>query len=263
MPAYNAEKYIGEAIESVLNQTFKDFEFIIIDDCSTDRTSEIIKEYTARDARISYFRNEKNLMISHTLNRGISLSKGKYVARMDADDWSYPDRLQKQYDYMELHPEVGVSGGTMEVCNEKLEAIGFRKYNLTDTQIRKKLFRYSPFSHPLVIFQTDILKNNNLEYGPVLAIAEDYDLYFRVGMFSQFGNMPDTLIKYRMVAKGTSISKARTQERLTLYIRLKAVFEYGYTMTAEDKRYTFFQFVSMYFIPSRLKIWLFNLLRNS
>ncbi len=227
MPAYNAEKYIGEAIESILNQTFKDFELIIIDDCSSDATPEIIKKYAAKDARIASFRNEKNLMVSHTLNKGLLLTKGKYIARMDADDWSYPDRLQKQFDYMEAHLEVGVSGGTMEVCNEKLERIGYRRYNLTDTEIRKKLFRYSPFSHPLVILRAEVAKK--FEYGPVLAIAQDYDLYFRIGKISNFGNIEDVLMKYRMVNQGTSISKARIQERYAfLVIALREFLRHSY-----------------------------------
>jgi hypothetical protein len=163
---------------------------------------------------------------------------------------------------MEAHPEVGVSGGTMEVCDEDMKRIGYRKYNLVDTEIRKKLFRYSPFCHPLVIFRKNIIEDRALEYGPVLAIAEDYDLYFRIGQTSKFGNLEDVLIKYRMVEKGTSMSKARIQETLTLYIRLKAVIEYGYSMTYTDKLYFATQYLSMLFIPSKMKIRLFNLLRN-
>ena len=262
MPAYNAEKYISEAIESILNQTFSDFELVIIDDCSTDKTWEIIQGYTNKDKRIVTVKNEENLKISHTLNKGFDLAKGKYIARMDADDWSYPDRLQKQFDFMENNPEIGVSGGTMEVCDEELIKKGYRKYNLSDTEIRKKLFRYSPFCHPLVIFKKEILLKNNFYYGPVLANAEDYDLYFKIGSVSKFGNLSDVLIKYRVVGTGTSISKARIQERLTLYIRMKAVFEYGYKMSSVDKMYFVFQFLSMFIIPQKLKIWLFNVLRN-
>ncbi|MEI6490570.1 MAG: glycosyltransferase family A protein [bacterium] len=263
MPAYNAEKYIGEAIESILNQTFTDFEFIIIDDCSTDKTWEIIQEYAEKDKRIVAVKNEENLKISHTLNKGFDLAKGKYIARMDADDWSYPDRLKKQFDFMEANPEIGVSGGTMEVCDEKLVRNGYRRYNLTDLEIRKKIFRYSPFCHPLVMFRTEVIKNHGFKYGPVLAIAEDYDLYFRIGVVSKFGNLKDVLIKYRVVGTGTSISKARIQERLTLYIRLKAVFEYGYKMNFKDKLYLFGQFLSMFILSQRFKITLFNLIRNS
>lgn len=263
MPAYNAEKYIAEAIESILNQSFKDFEFIIVDDCSTDGTSKIIENYAKNDQRIVSIKNEKNLHISYSLNRGIELARGEYIARMDADDWSYPDRLEKQFNFMEHNPDIGVSGGSMEYCDRELNIKGYRKYNITDEQIRKKLFRYSPFCHPLIILRSSIIKKYGLIYGPVLAIAEDYDLYFKIGAVSKFGNIPDYLIKYRVVKTGTSISKARTQEMLTLYIRLKAVFEYGYSMTFVDKLYFLGQFLSMFIVPPKLKISIFNFIRNS
>jgi glycosyltransferase involved in cell wall biosynthesis len=264
MPAYNAEKYIGEAIESILNQTFRDFEFIIVDDYSTDRTWEIIQKYAKKDERIVPMKNDKNLRISRTLNKGLNLAKGKYIARMDADDWSYPDRFQKQFNFMEANPEIGISGGTMEVCDKKLVRIkkSYRKYNLTDKEIRKKIFRYSPFCHPLVMFRAEVLKKYNFYYGPALAIAEDYDLYFKIGMVSKFGNLEDILAKYRIVDDGTSVSKSRIQERLTLYIRIKAVFEYGYRMSFNDKLYFLGQFLSMFMIPQKFKIDLFNFFRN-
>lgn len=263
MPAYNAERYIEEAIESILKQTFRDFEFIIIDDCSSDRTWEIIQSFAQKDARIVALRNEKNMRISLTLNKGIEMARGTYIARMDADDWSYPYRLEKQVVFMDAHPEVGVSGGSMEVCDANMRRIGERRYNLTDSDIRRKLFRYSPFSHPLAVFRTSILRENAFVYGPSLAIAEDYDLYFRIGTVSSFGNLPDILIKYRMIGSGISMSKARIQERLTLYIRLKAIVEYGYTARASDVIYGVLQFLSMFIIPPMLKVKIFNYFRNS
>ena len=104
MPAYNAEKYIGEAIDSILNQTFTDFEFIIIDDGSSDRTADIVKSYS--DPRIRLLANERNSGIVASLNRGIQKATGKYIARMDADDYSRLDRIKKQVDFLDNHPEV-------------------------------------------------------------------------------------------------------------------------------------------------------------
>ena len=262
MPAHNAEKYISEAIESILNQTFEDFEFIIVDDCSTDRTWEIIQEYAKKDKRIVAVRNEKNLKIALTLNRGMNLVKGKYIARMDSDDWSYPDRLQKQFDFMEANPETGASGGTMEVCTKNLVRKSCREYNLTDLEIRKKIFRYSPFCHPLVMFNAEILKKYNLNYCQFLPIAQDYDLYFRIGNVSKFGNLKDILLKYRVVDTSISISKAKTQENLTLFIRMKAVFEYGYKMNWIDKVYFLGQLFSMFIIPQKTKIFLYQIFRD-
>ena len=109
VPIYNIEKYIRRCIDSVLCQSFNDFELIIINDCSTDGTSEILDKYAKADERVKVHTNEVNLRLPSSLNKAISLSKGKYIARMDADDICLPDRLQKQYEFMEENPGVALS----------------------------------------------------------------------------------------------------------------------------------------------------------
>lgn len=261
MPAYNAENYIALAIESILNQTFKGFELVIVDDGSTDKTWPIIQKFAKEDKRIVPARNKKNLKISKTLNRGIGLAKGKYIARMDADDWSYSDRLEKQSKFMEEHPEIVISGGTMEVCNEEMRKMNERRYHLTDKEIRKKLFRYSPFCHPTTIFRTAVVKKVG-GYNERFPVAQDYDLYFRLGLHGNFGNLPNVLLKLRTRSSSVSQSKAPRQEKLTLYIRFKANKEYGYKMNFVDKLYFIGQYLSMFIIPSKIKFWLFSKIRS-
>lgn len=262
MPAYNAERYIALAIESILNQTFKDFEFIIVDDGSTDNTPSIIQDFAKKDKRIVPVRHKENLEICRALNTGIELARGKYIARMDADDWSYPNRLEKQYKFMEKHPEVGISGGSMEIINKNGKQIGIRRYNLTDVEIRKKIFRYSPFSHPLIIIRKNILDKTGF-YNPNLVYAEDYDLYFRIGKFAKFDNLDNILLKYRMLKENSTSKRLREMELKTLAIRKKAVREYGYKMSLVDKIYLILQYSSILIIPPKIKIWLFNFLRNN
>lgn len=260
MPAYNAEKYIREAIESILNQTFKDFEFIIIDDCSTDKTLEIIQEYANKDSRIIVLKNEKNLKLSLTLNKGIDFCNSKYIARMDADDYSYPDRLEKQFNFMENNPEVGISGGSMNVCDQFLNIKFTRKYNLIDQEVRKYIFRYSPFSHPLVIIKKDVFAKvgkYNTDFNP----AEDYELYFRIGEIYKFGNLKDTLLKYRIVEKSMTTGATKKMELQTIGIRNK--YSRDYNMSLVDKCYNAVHLLSIFLIPSKLKIYLFSLLRDS
>src|SRR3990167_9325600 len=121
MPVYNGKKYLKEAIESVLNQTFRDFEFLIIDDGSTDKSAEIIKSFN--DARIRLERNVTNLGLIKTLNNGLTLSRGKYIARMDCDDISLPKRLSVQVNFMEKHPEIGICGSWVKVMGLKQEFV--------------------------------------------------------------------------------------------------------------------------------------------
>ncbi len=260
MPAYNAEKYLGVALQSILDQTFTAFELIVIDDGSSDRTWEIIQQYAGRDERIVALKNEKNLKISATLNKGLALARGKYLARMDADDWSYSDRLKKQYDFMESHPDIVLSGGVLEICSEDLKKISLRTYQLEDREIRKKIFRYSPFAHPLIICR--MLALENVRYNNRLFDAEDYDFYFQAGLAGKFGNLADTLLKLRVNDSSMSQLHGARQERLTLFIRLKAVAEYGYRASVGDVLYSLAQAASLFIIPRRWKFWLFNFFRK-
>lgn len=262
LPVYNAEKYLAIAIESILHQTFTDFEFLIIDDCSTDSSWDIIQKYSKQDKRIVSLRNEVNLKGCNTLNKGLKLARGKYIARLDNDDWSYPDRFEKQFDFMESHPEVGIVGGVMELMNEAGNVIGKRTYHLTDGEIRKKLFRYSPFSHPLVMFRKSILDQAGY-YNPAYAPADDYDLYFRMGKLSQFANLPDVLLKYRVVKGSMTQNLTKRMELTTLMVRRLYGNDGVYKSGLLDRFYSTLHYLSIFIIPSKIKIWLFNLLRNA
>ncbi len=261
MPVFNSEKYLDFAIESILSQTFKDFEFIIIDDGSVDSSWKIVREYAKRDSRIKPLRNKCNLRTTLTLNKGLKRAEGKYIVRMDADDWSYPDRIEKQFRFMEGHPEIGVSGGVIEICDERLNVLNKRGYPLTDKKVREKIFRYSPFAHPATIWKGEVLKKVG-GYNENLPLSQDYELYFRVGKVAKFGNLNKILLKLRTHNDSSSILKGKFQEQYTIYSRIKAFLELGYDMTFEDKLYTFIQMMSMVIIPAKMKFWLFNFLRR-
>lgn len=263
MPAYNAEKYIWEAIQSILDhQTYSDFEFIIIDDCSTDNTWDIIQNYADKDDRILAIKNEKNLKICKTLNKGIMIAQGEYIARMDADDISMSDRFEKQVKFLDEHDDIGIVGGTMDIMDEQGKVYSKRQYNLTDKEIRKHIFRYSPFCHPAVMIRKTTLEKAGYynEYG---IYSEDYDLYFRIWMYSKFANLSDTIIKYRILSTGMTGSKMRYMEECTQYIKLKAIFEYGYKMSLYDKIYSLVQYISSFIVTGKFRVRLFNFIRNS
>lgn len=261
MCAYNTAEYIDEAIQSILGQTYTNFEFIILDDCSTDNTWDKIKKYSLKDKRIVAIKNKKNLRIPRARDKIISIVQGKYLAVMDSDDYSYPNRLEKQVIFMDNNPDIVVSGSNVEVCDSNLKVLNKRVYNFTDQKIREKLFRYSPFCHPATIYKTDIVKkiggyNEALDYG-----AEDYDLYFRLGLYGKFGNIEDILFKLRTHQNSISQKKTTMMELATLYIRIKAVMEYGYKMNLTDKLYFIGQYLGMFVIPPKIKFRLFNIIR--
>lgn len=262
MPVYNAEKYLDNAIKSVLKQSFKDFEFIVVDDGSTDSSWAIIEKYKKNDSRIFAIKNSTNLRTTKTLNRGLKISKGKYIVRCDADDWNYPYRFSEQVKYMKIHPKVGVSGGTIQVCDDNLNVLNKREYPTSDSGCRKIIFRYSPFAHPATIWDAKTLKKLG-GYNENIPLSQDYELYFRVGRNNKFGNLKKVLIKLRTHSDSSSIVKGRYQEQYAIYCRIKAFLEYGYTMSSFDKLYTFIQMLSMVIIPPKVKFWVFNFLRRA
>lgn len=260
MPAYNVEHYAKDAIESILNQTYKNFEFIIIEDASTDSTLDIIKGFKKKDKRIILIRNENNLGVTKSLNKGVKKARGKYIIRMDADDWSYPDRLALQVKLMEDHPDVVVSGFNIEICNSQLKTKYVRKYHQDDFTIRKHLFRYSPFAHPATIWKADVLRREL--YNEKIKISQDYELYFRVGKIGEFMNLNKALLKLRMHERSVSVSMSDLQLKTTILTRFNAVLMLGYNMSTFDKVYNFLQEVAIGLIPVKMRFLIFNFLRR-
>jgi glycosyltransferase involved in cell wall biosynthesis len=260
MPVFNSEKYIKQAIESILDQSYKKFEFIIIDDASSDSTFEILNAYSKTDKRIHLFRNRKNLGVTKTLNLALTHSSGKYIARMDADDWSYPDRLELQVVLMEKNPNVVVSGSYVAVCDANLKIKYIRKYHHSDKEIRKHIFRYSPFAHPATIWNSSVIKKEL--YNEILTTCQDYELYFRMGKIGKFMNIDKELLKLRLHEKSVSVLKHDLQWKNTVLIRLNAVLMLGYPMSSVDKMYTFLQELCIAFLPVKLRFVIFNFVRR-
>lgn len=260
MPVCNVERFIHDAIESIVRQTYKNFEFIIVDDCSTDSTVAVIRDCQKRDKRIVLVRNTKNIGVTKSLNKALKRAKGKYIVRMDGDDWSYPDRIERQIKLMEDHPDVVVSGSFIEVCDSQLRPKYIRRYHRDDASIRKHIFRYSPFAHPATIWQTKIVKREL--YDERISICQDYELYFRVGTIGKFMNISTVLLKLRMHDQSVSVRKNDLQLKSTILIRLNAMFLQGYNMSKLDKLYNFLQEVGIGLLPVKVRFLLFNYLRR-
>lgn len=260
MPVYNSEKYITISVNSILNQSYTNFEFIIIDDASTDETFNKLLEFKKKDKRIILVKNKKNEGVTKSLNKAIKETRGKYTIRMDADDWSYPNRFKFQVELMENNPDVVVSGSYVEICNSKLKMKNLRQYHLDDETIRKHIFRYSPFAHPATIWKTEVLKKNL--YNEVIIVSQDYELYFRVGKIGKFMNLDKPLLKLRMHNNSVSASKSGLQWNTTVLIRFNAILMHGYEMSKFDKLYNFLQELGIGLFPAKSRLFLFNLWRK-
>lgn len=258
IPCFNVAATVEEAVDSILSQTYENIEVIVVDDGSTDDTYAILCSLKDRDDRVTVLKNTENMKIVGTLNRGIDHSSGLYIARMDGDDYKYPDAIEKQVRFMEDNPKVSIVGGSIEICDADMRVLHKREYPLSDADVRKKMFRYSPFAHPAVMIRAAALDDERYE----LNWAEDYDLYFRLGIKGEFANLKDCLLRLRTHRGSVSQSKLRYQEGLTMYIRLKAVYEYGYSMSGSDKAYMAIQYITQFLMPAGFRFWLFSKLRS-
>jgi glycosyltransferase involved in cell wall biosynthesis len=199
MPVYNADRYLGPAIESILRQTFKEFEFLIINDASTDSSSKIIASFS--DKRIRVVDNERNLGVTKTLNRGIHLAEGELIARQDADDLSHPERLERQVVFLRAHPEIALVGTQAIIIDE----LGNYKRILRDrphdhVAIKWDLLFDNSFVHTSVMFRNTIVRDTLGGYDPSYVACEDYELWSRVAEVCHVANLPSSLVWHRVHA---------------------------------------------------------------
>jgi len=235
MSAYNSEQYLNEAIESILNQTFGNFEFIITDDCSSDGSFEIIRSYAQKDKRIKYFRNSENLGLTKSLNNMIGTASGKYIARMDADDISMPDRFQKQFEFMENNPQTGVLGTNI---------IFFGNYNAEsdlpadNEEIKAELLFRDVVMHPAVMIRRSVLDEFKLRYDESFRISQDYDLWSRIICFTECANLPEHLLRYRFVDSNlTNSTNTEYREPFLKRIFINQLKRIGINPSYEEIRY--------------------------
>ncbi len=198
MPVFNGERYLQEAVDSILQQTCPDFEFIIIDDGSQDSTLEIIQSY--QDKRIRFLQNSENLGIAKTLNRGISLTQGKYIARMDSDDISLPTRLEEQFRFLEANSEIAVCGTWVEYFGRKVPVLenNLLKEPADPESIRCSFLFNCVLKHPSVMIRRSVLENGAYTYDERLDRAEDYELWVRISKQHPLANLQKILLRYRL-----------------------------------------------------------------
>jgi hypothetical protein len=195
MPVFNGERFLKDAVRSILDQTFSDFEFIIINDGSTDSTQAILQSHT--DARIKLV-NQPHQGLIASLNQGLAIAGGKYLARMDSDDIALPDRLSKQLTFLGAHPEIGILGTACQMIDAQGAVLGLGQWPIDDLGIRWASLLSSPFGHPTVIIRRDILVKNGLKYAEAFERVEDYDLWTRMLNYTRGGNLREPLLQYRV-----------------------------------------------------------------
>lgn len=215
LPCYNAGKYIEQAVRSMMTQTYGNLEIIIVDDCSADESADILKRLAIEDSRITVLRNETNLKIVACLNKGIQIASGKYIARMDADDVSMPDRIAKQIAFLEANENIAACGSNYIIIDEEGNKTGKVVFESKPDLLKAELLFFSAFAHPAVTMRADAAKEAGL-YKPGMVPAEDYEFWLSIAEKFEMANLPEYLLLYRWHGNNVSVvQKKNLTEAMT------------------------------------------------
>ncbi len=216
MPAYNAERFVADAVESILGQTLRDIELLVYDDASSDRTTEICEKISKRDSRMRVYRNEENRGVVFASNYLIAEAKAPYVARMDADDIALPERLEWQTSFLDQRPEILVVGGQQELMDEAGFLIGIVKSPLTHSEIdRQHIQGFCCINGPTAMMRREaVLRAGG--YPENSDSAEDFALWLRLGELGEVANIPDVVLRYRLTSTGLSEVSSEKQKAAVL-----------------------------------------------
>ncbi|MBI2031737.1 MAG: glycosyltransferase [Candidatus Levybacteria bacterium] len=255
MPVFNAGSFLTDAIESILHQTYKNIEFIIVDDCSTDESWKIIKSYQKKYPSII-----KTIRLKKNLNKGgdscaniaLKYARGKYIARMDADDISGIDRLEKQVEFLEKNPDIFMVGSNAHVINTRGIIIGEKLEPLTNNDIYKSYARFHPIIHPSIMLRR-LISAKRFYYQIKYSANNDYHTFFKLICTGfKFANLEEKLVYYRIHSTNDTFVNIKNKFMNTLKIRLRMFMHYNYKPTPKDVLISFIQSVLLFALPERV-----------
>ena len=230
IPTYNCAKYILETLKSVLSQTYTDYELLIIDDGSTDDTEKKIRGI--KDNRLVYLKNPNNLGIVETLNKGIKMAKGKYIARMDADDVMVGNRLQEQVDFLEANPSYGMVGGWYEIMDAEGKKRNLLKTSENHEDAKLGLLFRNQFAHPAITMRTALARE--LKYSQEFIYTEDYDLWCRMAEVAKVANLQNVFLHYRWYPENSCNTKQKELKGNVVKLLSRELDKYNIEHSTEE-----------------------------
>lgn len=229
MPVYNAGDFLVEALDSILSQTYQNFELIIINDGSTDKSQKIIETYQNRypeKIRVIYLKTKHGAFAA--ANRGVRISKGEYIAPMDSDDISEPERIEKEIDFLQKNPDYIVVGTHAKIIDKNGEEIGKKAFPINHQDIYQKFFEVNPIVHPSCMIRRSLMPEKTTLYRDKFGVNDDYYTLFVLLRFGKFANIPEFLFNYRIHQNNSSLQNLKQKFFNTVKIRIKAVFDLDY-----------------------------------
>lgn len=234
MPVFNSAPFLRDSIDSILNQTFQDFEFVIINDGSTDQSEEIILSY--HDNRIRYLKNEENIGLIKTLNRGLDIIKSEYIIRMDSDDISFPHRFQTQVDYMDRNPNMVVSGSSKQhFSGDTIVKHEVRSSVEEENILFKSIFNTS-MPHPTIIIRNEVIQKYNIRYNKAYIGAEDKAMWLEMAQYGKLGKITEPLIKYRVHENQITSKKLVECRKNSVAITIKYLSGLGISIDEQEEK---------------------------
>lgn len=250
MTVYNARKFVRGAVKSILNQSYRNFELIIVDDGSKDGSTEIIRELGDTYPRIKTYFLHLNHGPCYASNEGIKHAKGKYLARMDADDIAFPDRLEKQVNFLERHREVSMLGGQCELIDYAGNPIGKKTFPKDNKSISESLFARNPIQHPACMINLTTMSKRAILNDGKSILAHDLELVFLASRCGKLANLGGYILQYRQYPGSLSLTNPKKTFLATLIVRLESILKYGYRPTLKGILTTLVQAVFVILIPN-------------
>lgn len=256
MPMFNAVEFVAETIRSIQNQTYPNWELIIIDDYSADASRALAKKIAKQDNRISVFRNGKHRGVSGAANLALAKAKGQFVARMDADDLSSPDRLAKQVRFLQKHKQVVAVGSQCYLIDKHGQKTGTKTFPLDFESVKNMMFYSIPLQQPSLMVNRNLLPSNFVWYRENYQTAEEVELLFKFFKYGEVVNLPDYLLSYRIHGNNISLRHPKSTFFLTFKTRWLAVWHFGYKPTVKGIFITIAQAAVVFILPEP---WIFPL----
>lgn len=266
MPVYNYEVYVEEAIKSILNQTYSNFEFIIVDDASRDNSRGIIRNYQKQyPQRIKLISLKKNLNCGgdRCANVGIKIARGKYIARMDADDIALPTRLEKQVEFLESNPDIFLVGSNAYVIDKEGKIMGEKTEPESNEKIYSNYLTFHPLIHPSCMYRRKLNRKKNFQYEITYKSNNDYLTFFKLICENyKFTNIKEKLLLYRIHEKSDTFRNVKMAFFTTLRIRFSIILKYHYRPTLKALITNFAQIILVSLLPKELIIKLYFLFKG-
>ncbi|MCL4354518.1 glycosyltransferase [Patescibacteria group bacterium] len=262
IPVYNEYHFLRCSLNSVVNQTYSNYEVVLVDDCSSDGSCDILKEYEQRYSNIRVYRNKSNKGVSETAKKAIMHSKGDFIARMDADDIMSPIRLEKQVEYLLQHKKTVALGGQVLMIDEENRVTGKKFFPLKHEDIYKFISRFIPIQQATLMIARNRLPEDFKYYVDGMNTAEEVELFFKLFQHGKVENLKDVLLFYRLHSNNTSLLDVKKTFLYTLLARIKAVLKYNYKPPFSGIIITFIQAIAIMLLPRKLTLTTYKALRR-